>query len=246
MTMYKAVDAIKLKFTLTDGAAANTNITVAGIATEDTLIGVQEFEAETGTYAPTDRTSEASITSAGYIQLSTTTTASDKLLVIWHDASLPALPAGKLKATLCTGNATQMTCAGIATEDSILFALEWAVTTSAVSDITSTCSITEAGKVDVSSTTADDLVLVIWIDRSAPGPDSWCFKWGQCNGSATTSTLTGIATIDELFFVIELNQTHYVPTDRTSTTTISAADTLTNGTSTENDKLLVMYHDKGV
>jgi len=244
--MYKAVDALKLTFTLTDGAADATDIDVSGIATEDTLIGVQEFEAEAGSYAPTDRTSEASITSAGHIQLSTTSTADDKLLVIWHDASLPALPAGKLKATLCTGHATSMTCAGIAVEDSIIFALEWAQTTSAVSDITSTCSITEAGKVAVSSTTLNDKVLVIWIDRSAPGPDSWCFKWGQCNGSATTSTLTGIAMIDELFFVIELNETHYVPTDRTSTTTISAANTLKSGTTTVDDKLLVMYHDKGV
>jgi len=52
--------------------------------------------------------------------------------------------------------------------------------------------------------------------------------------------------IDELFFVIELNETHYVPTDRTSTTTISAANTLKSGTTTVDDKLLVMYHDKGV
>ncbi len=84
----KALGAIALKCTLVAGAAANADIAVTGIAVEDTIIGVIHLEG-TATYAaPADRLSEASITSAGNIQLTTTNTTGDFLLLLWHDASL--------------------------------------------------------------------------------------------------------------------------------------------------------------
>lgn len=61
------------------GAAAVTNIAVAGIATTDTLESVTMFAAG----VPSDVTGEASITSAGNIQLSTTNSTGNTLLVRW-------------------------------------------------------------------------------------------------------------------------------------------------------------------
>lgn len=62
------------------GAAAATNIAISGITTQDTIESVVEFAAG----VPTDRTAEASITSDGNIQLSTTDTTGDVLLVRWY------------------------------------------------------------------------------------------------------------------------------------------------------------------
>jgi len=61
------------------GDAAATDIPVAGIKTTDTLQSVIEFKPATP--AVIDRTSEASITSDGNIQLSTTDTTSSQLTV---------------------------------------------------------------------------------------------------------------------------------------------------------------------
>ncbi len=83
--MTKAVDALCIKVATVAGTTATTNIAVTGIATEDILVSVVEIATTTG--IPTDRTGEASITSAGNIQLASTDTSSDKLIVHWHDAS---------------------------------------------------------------------------------------------------------------------------------------------------------------
>ena len=70
-----------LKFAVVAGAAATTNIAISGIATTDTVLFVLRNAA--GTF--TDVTSEASITSAGNIQLSTTNTTGSTLVVVWFD-----------------------------------------------------------------------------------------------------------------------------------------------------------------
>lgn len=89
-----AVVAAATKVAVVAGAAAVTNIPIAGILTGDALVGVVQFDlaADTGSSATgnkvqnvVDRTSEASITSNGNIQLSTTVTTGDVLLVIWTD-----------------------------------------------------------------------------------------------------------------------------------------------------------------
>jgi len=76
-----------LKVTVVAGAAANTNIPITGITTKDTLVAVLQVEPDNGTTGTmlTDRTGEASITSAGNIRLSTTATTDKQLLVIWFD-----------------------------------------------------------------------------------------------------------------------------------------------------------------
>lgn len=84
----------RLKVSVVAGAAADTNIAIAGIATVDTILAVLRFDiaADTGTDATgnkvadlTDLTAEAAITSAGNIQLADTATTGDKLLVLWFD-----------------------------------------------------------------------------------------------------------------------------------------------------------------
>ena len=81
-----------LKFTVVNGAAAATNIAVTGIATADKIVGVVKLDftlsegtPNTRTWDAADLTSEASITSAGNIQMSTTNTTSEILLVFWLD-----------------------------------------------------------------------------------------------------------------------------------------------------------------
>lgn len=86
----------KFKTAVVAGAGTATNIAVSGIATADHLIGVVQLDVavDTGTSATGNKvqdaanlTSEAAITSAGNIQLTTTVTTGDKLLVIYYDVS---------------------------------------------------------------------------------------------------------------------------------------------------------------
>ncbi len=69
------------------GAAVDTNIPIVGIAVEDTILLVMRLNRD-GTAANidiSDLTSEASITSAGNIQLSATNTTGDSLLVFFFN-----------------------------------------------------------------------------------------------------------------------------------------------------------------
>lgn len=72
---------------LVAGTTATTNIPVAGIATEDTIQSVIGHDPDNATPAlqVLDLTSEASITSAGNIQLSTTNTTGYDLVVTWFN-----------------------------------------------------------------------------------------------------------------------------------------------------------------
>ena len=79
--MTVAKSAFRIGSLPVDGAAATTNIAVTGILAIDTLISVIEVTVTTA--ALVDRTAEASITSDGNIQLSTTDTTGDCLLVLW-------------------------------------------------------------------------------------------------------------------------------------------------------------------
>ena len=85
------VDAILndmvFKVDLVNGTTATTNIAVAVIATTDKLVAVIGFDPDNATPASQVQnfTSEASITSSGNIQLSTTNTTGFDLLVIWLD-----------------------------------------------------------------------------------------------------------------------------------------------------------------
>jgi hypothetical protein len=70
-----------LKVNIATGAAVNTNIGVTGIAVEDSLVFVGRINGNSSD----DLSDEASITSAGNIQTTTTATSSGRLLVIWFD-----------------------------------------------------------------------------------------------------------------------------------------------------------------
>ena len=81
-----------LKFTVVSGTTSATNIAVSGIATTDKFVSVVKLDftlsegtPNTRTWEASDLTSEASITSAGNIQLSTTNTSGEVLLVLWLD-----------------------------------------------------------------------------------------------------------------------------------------------------------------
>lgn len=80
-----------IKTNLVAGAAANTNIPIAGIAVEDTILSVIEFPGpgEAAGQVPVDRTAQTTITSAGNIQVSvaTNTSADRRLVVRWFDKS---------------------------------------------------------------------------------------------------------------------------------------------------------------
>lgn len=87
--------AVKTK--VVAGAGANTDIAVAGIATEDTLLEVIEFTGPGeagGQVSVNDRTAQATIQSAGNIRVSvaTNTSADRRLVVRYFDKS--AIPTG--------------------------------------------------------------------------------------------------------------------------------------------------------
>ena len=69
---------VQFKFAIAAGAAANTNIAVAGLRADAELIAVIQFAAGT----PSDVGAVASITSAGNIQLTSVSTG-DQLLVVY-------------------------------------------------------------------------------------------------------------------------------------------------------------------
>lgn len=80
------------------GAGANTNIAVAGIETEDTLLEVIELTGpgEAGGVASVnDRTAQATIFSSGNIRVSvaTNTTADRRLIVRYFDKSAASVAA---------------------------------------------------------------------------------------------------------------------------------------------------------
>lgn len=76
-----------LKVSVVAGAAANTNITVTGITTADSILSVLQVEPDNGTAATmlTNRTTETWISGAGTIKLTTTATTGKQLLIFWYD-----------------------------------------------------------------------------------------------------------------------------------------------------------------
>lgn len=69
----------RLQITLVAGAAAVTNIAIAGITLDAEIVSVLHNTAG----VIVDLTTEAAVTSAGNIQLSTTDTTGDQLIVFW-------------------------------------------------------------------------------------------------------------------------------------------------------------------
>ena len=66
------------------GAAAATNIAIAGLDTNDVIVSVLHFNIATATVTDVvDLSAEASVPTTGNLQLSTTVTTGDKLVVIF-------------------------------------------------------------------------------------------------------------------------------------------------------------------
>ncbi len=84
--MQKAVAALCIKSAIVAGASADTNIAIAGIALEDTLIAVSHISTTASVATIVDALATTNITSAGNIQ-NTGDTSSDSLMVLYHDAS---------------------------------------------------------------------------------------------------------------------------------------------------------------
>lgn len=74
-----------------------------------------------------------------------------------------------IKFNLVTGAAgdTNMAVTGIKTTDEIISCLELATSTALPTDRTATTSITSDGNIQCSVSTADDKLVLHWIDRTA-------------------------------------------------------------------------------
>ena len=84
--MYLAVQELQgRKITVVAGADVNTNMAVSGIATEDKILSVIAHKND-GTVVD-DVTDEASVTSAGNIQVTTTNLTNYFVVVHWYDKS---------------------------------------------------------------------------------------------------------------------------------------------------------------
>lgn len=166
-------DANYFRFSLGDGMTAAGDIAISGIETEDELIFVGEFATKASILTFTDRTSEASITSSGNIQLSTTDSSSNQLFVVWNDLSGgvgKSVDATALKITLAAGAGanTNIAISGIATEDTLLSVMELtaAAAIESCADVTSIASITSAGNIQLTSSSSSNQLIVIWLDNS--------------------------------------------------------------------------------
>jgi hypothetical protein len=74
-----------LKYNVLAGAAANTNIAVAGIVPTDKIIFCIQIVATSANVV--DLTSEVVILSNGNIQLTTTVSTGNKLILCWYDVN---------------------------------------------------------------------------------------------------------------------------------------------------------------
>lgn len=86
-TMDISLSAFNLKIDLLDGANADTNIAVSGMVTDDIIIKCLHFTTKAAIATMADITSEVVQLSDGNIQLDTTATGSDQLMLFWIDVS---------------------------------------------------------------------------------------------------------------------------------------------------------------
>lgn len=181
-----------LRFTVAAGAGAAANIAISGIETTDKLLQVLRInrDATAATVDWADDTANCSITSAGNIQSSTNLTG-DSILVMWYDKTggTPLLsdanllnvvnpfPVG-LTMSLVAGDTatTNIPVTGIATTDTILFAMAFifdpaAVTTDGSAanfdNVTDETTITSAGNIQLATLDSTGCqILVIWYNKA--------------------------------------------------------------------------------
>jgi len=244
--MKHAVDALCLKATLATGANANTDITVTGITTSDVIIGALHLTATHN--IPYDVTDRMTITDTNDVQC-TDSTASGKVLVLWHDASGQGIASPCLKWAQTDGKAasTNMAISGIATDDTLLMVMALTDTTAAWADDLAQCSITSSGNIQSTTDNSSKTLLVLYHDADGQGYGSTKLGFGIAMGAAATQHifLDDITTSDALIAVQELAVTSGLPTDRTAEASIYDNGTIhCSTTSTANDYLLCLWQDK--
>ena len=84
--MSKSKDKFNLRISLVDGAAADTNMAIAGIATDDEIIHSEHISTKADNATVVDNTATMNITSAGNVQ-STADVSNDLIRVYWIDVS---------------------------------------------------------------------------------------------------------------------------------------------------------------
>lgn len=252
--MLTALDKTNFRVSLVAGSNAGA-ITLTGIATEDEIISVIHWTPGT-TCTIADVTSHVTISAANTI-LPDADYSSDNLIVFWTDKSFGTgytWDKMQLRCSFVDGsNATTATMTGCATADTIISALH--VTTKAdnnsLADITANVSITAANTVTFAADYSNDLAIIWWMDADGGTGyvhDKFNIKMNFIDGHATAQTLTGIATEDKLIAVwngaTKANQATI--TDITSTTKISAANTVAFGSSTANNQIVVWWVDVSI
>ena len=88
MAMTQSKSMFNMQVSVLAGTTAATNIAVTGIVTTDEIIWCGHISTAAAIATLADITSEVSITSDGQVQLSSTDTSSDALLLFWIDTSL--------------------------------------------------------------------------------------------------------------------------------------------------------------
>ena len=168
-----------------------------------------------------------------------------------------AVSATALRVDLVDGaNATTATLTGATTDDTLLLVLHMTVkgTIETLADITSDVTITADDTITYGSDYSSDQCLIIWHDASVAQGETLreksapCLKIGLADGAAaTTSTLTGINTEDDIISVIHITTKADIASmaDVTSHITISDADEITSDADYSNDQLLVFWMDNG-
>lgn len=72
---------VEIKMVLVAGAGANTNIAISGLKANAQILGCVQLEGSATYTAPTDRGANVSKVTAGNIQLNTSTTGDDLLVI---------------------------------------------------------------------------------------------------------------------------------------------------------------------
>jgi len=165
-----------------------------------------------------------------------------------------ATRAGLIKFALLTGAADSATAGittaakdgtAITTSDIIIGVLELAVTANTWTDITSSSAIIAGGKITCPNSDTD-VVAVWWMATDAGLQVASPIVQAEVGAGAlanTNITIANISTTDVLIAAIEINTTTGAWTDRTDTTSVTAANTVQCTASTNTNALFVMWMD---
>jgi len=172
--MRQAITTLCLRFTLIDGVNATTQ-TLTGITELDVLLGALHFSTKASITAmaeltlPPTASPDLSITDDDEVTFSFDAT-NDQVLVIWNDSDATALNSYgtlALQIDLVDGHATEKALTGILAEDVVLWTGHFSLKTDIATLDAAITATAAAAKVTYSADCANDLMMVVWLDRSA-------------------------------------------------------------------------------